>query len=187
MAIKVYVFGLVLGGILLAASMVAGDGATEPGGEPGAGDLDPSGAGHGDLAGIATTLLSLRFWTFFSAFFGLSGLVLDGLGIIESPWLAMVLSVAVGLGIGYVASAIWRFAVRDEVGLAASSDDYVGKVARVLLPFERGEVGKLRLELRGTSVDVLARSDDEDAIRAGDEVRIVAMEGSTALVTRQRR
>jgi membrane protein implicated in regulation of membrane protease activity len=93
----------------------------------------------------------------------------------------------VGLGIGYVASAIWRFAVRDEVGLAASSDDYVGKVARVLLPFERGEVGKLRLELRGTSVDVLARSDDEDAIRAGDEVRIVAMEGSTALVTRQRR
>lgn len=185
MAIKAYVFGLVLGGILLVASMIGGDGATDPAGEleGGAGD----GLGHGDLAGIATTLLSLRFWTFASAFFGLSGLVLDGLGIVESDWLAMVLSIATGLGIGYVASAIWRIAVRDEVGLAASSSDYIGKLGRVLLPIQRGQVGKLRLELRGTSVDVLARTDDEEPIRAGDEVKILAMDGSTALVTRERR
>ena len=46
------------------------------------------------LAGLFTAFLSLRFWMFFLAFFGLTGLALDGLDLLASSPLAFVLSLS---------------------------------------------------------------------------------------------
>ena len=90
MLVYVYLFSFALGGILLLASILLGDkdtgqadvdadaDASADAGAPHQG-LDHGVPGsHGGLAGVFTAFLSMRFWMFFVAFFGLTGLVLDG-------------------------------------------------------------------------------------------------------------
>lgn len=141
-------------------------------------------AHHGDAGGFAAMFLSLRFWTFFATFFGLTGWVLDGLDLLPGALLPLVAAVAMGGLSGYSAVRLVRLLGDQEVGRVAGAHDYVGKSARVLLPFARGGLGKVRLELHGTTVDVLATTDDADGFRADDHVLIIEMEGTTAQVVR---
>ena len=90
MLLKIYLASLAFGGVLLVASLVIGDDgdadtdfdggadldldlAAEHGGAPDHGDIDA-------LGGIFGALKSIRFWTFFTAFFGLTGTVFEGAG-----------------------------------------------------------------------------------------------------------
>ena len=99
-----YVGALVFGGVLLLSSVVLGhhdaDGDFDLDGDGGLdsdGDVD---AEHeitvekdidlsGDI-GLFWVLRSIRFWMFFLAFFGLTGVLFQGLGLIEKrtrgPW-----------------------------------------------------------------------------------------------------
>jgi membrane protein implicated in regulation of membrane protease activity len=184
---------LVLGGILLAASMFVGDGdhdADLGGGDLGDADLGDADGGHqiegpvhGDLGGIVAVFVSLRFWTFFAFIFGLTGTALDGLGLAAPP---VTLGLALGMGAvcGYGATALLRAATRSEVGTVASASDYVGQTGRVLLPIGGEGLGKVRIELQGTTVDVLATSDDEQPLAVGDTALILEMQDTTASVTR---
>jgi membrane protein implicated in regulation of membrane protease activity len=201
---QVYVFALVLGGVLLAASMFAGDsddGGTADGdldGGPELGDGDASdaelgeastdmahaGEGHGDLGGLVAIFVSLRFWSFFAFVFGLTGVVLDGLALTGSQLLTLGLSLAAGALGGGGASAAIRAATRSEVGQVASASDYVGQTGRVLLPIGGEGPGKLRIVLMGTTVDVLATTDDSEPIGVGETALIVEMQGTVASVTR---
>jgi hypothetical protein len=111
MFIYAYVFALVLGGVLLAASMVLGgkdvdhDVDHEIGGDH---DVDHTEGGHGDLGGLFAVLVSMRFWTFFTTFFGLTGLVLEGMELMADVWLARGLAVAVGFLSGYATVRLIR-------------------------------------------------------------------------------
>lgn len=188
---KLYVFSLVLGGILLAASVFSGgdhDGGDVDGGDAdlggdGDGGIDHHEPGHGDAAGFAAMFLSLRFWTFFSAFFGLTGLVFDGLELLPSlPSLGLAL--VLGFGIASGTATLMRFLGQSDVGEVPGSHDYVGQTARVLLPFGKGDTGKVRLTLKGTLVDVLASTDEEEPFRADERALVVEMQGTTAYVSR---
>ena len=198
MLIYVYVFALVLGAILLGASFLLGgddadleaDGDLDVDADVDAdadfspdGDLDGhDGAGHstsGDLVGLFGVLTSLRFWTFFGAFFGLTGLMLDGLGLADSVT-ALIIAIAVGGVSGWGAVTLIRHLSANDTGVAAGVDDYVGKTGEVLLPVGPGRVGKLRIELKGTTVDVLARS--EQSFARGEQALIIEMDGTTAVV-----
>lgn len=205
MYVYLYLFSFALGGILLLASILLGDkdgGAhdADGGADGGAGggadaDADTETGGsqgidhgvadaHGSIAGLFTAFLSLRFWMFFLAFFGLTGLALDGLDLVESSVVALALSLGMGLLTGQVTVAVFRSLSASETSTAAGAHDYVGKSGRVLVSFGPGSLGKLRITLKGTTVDVLATSDDERPFATGDEAMVIQMNETTAVVAR---
>lgn len=196
MLVYVYLFSFALGGLLLLASILLGDrdsghadahvdSDAEAG--PGSGQgIDHGVPGsHGSLAGVFTAFLSMRFWMFFLAFFGLTGLVLDGLDLIASSTLALVLSLAMGLATGQATVAVFRHLSASETSTAAGAHDYVGKSGRVLVGFGPGNLGKLRLTLKGTTVDVLATSDEAQPFAVGDSALVIQMNDTTAVVARE--
>lgn len=197
MFIYAYLFAFGLGGVLLLGSIFIGDkdadasgGGEADAGGGGGGDAQAQhfdhgvGEGHGGVAGLFTAFLSLRFWMFFLAFFGLTGLVLDGLDLVEEPTVALVAAIAMGLLTGYGTVLVFRRLSRSETSTAASSADYVGRSGRVLVGFAAGALGKVRLTLKGTTVDVLATTEDERAFQAGEDALVIAMNDTTAVVAR---
>lgn len=187
-----YLFALVLGGVLLIASIVMGGDSDADADLDTDADLDADadadaehhGASHGDAGGFFAAFLSLRFWTFFAAFFGLTGMLLGTYALPTDPLLVLGLAIGMGALSGYSAVTIIRHFARTDVGTAASVRDYVGKSGRVLVPIRPGAVGKLRLELKGTTVDLLASAGDDTTFETGEQALVVQLDGTTAIVAR---
>lgn len=202
MLIYLYVFSLIVGGVLLAASILLGghdDADLDVDADVDAdidADADADGAldkdigldedvgGHGDLSGFLYTFLSLRFWTFFLAFFGLTGLTLDGLDLVSSQWLGLALASAMGLLTGSGAVAVLRHLHADSSGAVAESRDYIGKTARVVVPFDGKAMGKVRVDIKGNQVDLLATGLEGEGYEGREEVLIVEMDGARARIAR---
>lgn len=200
-----YIAALVLGGVLLGASLLLGghDADGPDGGGPDAdgpdldADVDADVELEADADGLDKDLdvgaasdvfwilRSFRFWMFFLAFFGLTGVTLDGLGLVDTPWITAVLSVAMGAIAGGGAATAFRMLAGDETAEAAGASDYVGKSAKVLVAPKRGSVGKVRVEVKGQLVDLLATTEDE--IGADDEVLVIEMDGTRARIARLER
>jgi membrane protein implicated in regulation of membrane protease activity len=181
--IYLYLFALVVGGMLLGASMLLGghaDGEVHAGG----GGAEPVGhdGPHAGPESFFYAVLSLRFWTFFLAFFGLTGFLFEGLGLVPWSWLSATIAVVMGLAAGTGAMWIIRKVQKDTTNSAVSSTDYIGKMARVMVGFGKGEVGKVRLELKGSTIDLLAMPIDDRTFSIKDEVLIVEMDGMHAKV-----
>lgn len=188
MLIYVYVFALVLGSVLLGASFLLGgdhdadlDGDIDIDGDAGL-DADHGHSSHGDLGGLFGVLGSMRFWTFFAAFFGLTGIVLDGLDL-AAQFVALGLAIGVGALTGWAAVTLINRLSADDTGVAAGVNDYVGKSGVMLISGGPNKLGKIRITLKGTTVDVLAESDDE-LIAIGEHALIVEMRGVKAAVVK---
>jgi membrane protein implicated in regulation of membrane protease activity len=201
MFLTAYLFSMVAGGVVLLASIVLG------GHDDADAELDAD-ADHGSLAhphadadadalmhierkvpvkrrrSALGFLTSLRFWTFFSTFFGITGAVFEGFALMSAiP--ALILALGMGLTSGIAATSILRRLADDTTGVAASERDYVGQTGRVLVPIRRGGLGKIRLQLKGTTVDILATCDDDSTLEPGDLALIIEMRETTAVVVRQ--
>lgn len=135
-----------------------------------------------DDGGAASLLLSSRFWIFLALAFGLSGALLTLFRLAGST-LIFVLASGSGLGSGLLAALVIRALKRGQVSGVANADEAIGRIAEVLIPCERGRIGKVRLQLRGQTMDLLARGGDE-AIGAGSKVVIEDIDGGIALVSR---
>jgi membrane protein implicated in regulation of membrane protease activity len=201
----VYIAALVLGGVLLGASLLLGghdaDGPDADGPDVDGPDLDGVDADADvgldkdlevekgiDVDGgtdVFWILRSFRFWMFFLAFFGLTGVTLDGLGLVQTPWITAALSTVMGFLAGGGAATAFRVLSKDETAEAPGANDYVGKSAKVLVAPKRGSVGKVRVEVKGQLVDLLATTDDE--IGANDEVLVIEMDGTRARIARLER
>jgi membrane protein implicated in regulation of membrane protease activity len=193
-----YLFSVIVGAVLLGASILLGghdDADIDAGGDVDAdvdADADADGGldkdveigGHGDFSGFLYSFLSLRFWTFFLAFFGLTGVTLELLDLVGNDWVTLALALGMGLGTGAGAMAILRKLGAETSGHAVSSSDYIGKTARVVVPFDGTGVGKVRVDLKGSSIDLLATGVEVDQYEGREEVLIVEMEGSRARVAR---
>lgn len=182
-----YIGALVFGGVLLGSSILLGghDDADIDGADFDK-DIDFDGDKDVDLdgdIGIFWIFRSLRFWTFFLAFFGLTGVLLQGFGLVASELVTLGLSIGMGSLVGISGAAAIRALMKDETADAAHEGDYIGKSAKVVVPVKAGGVGKVRVEVKGQMVDVLATTDGE-AISADDEVLIVEMEGTRAKIAR---
>jgi membrane protein implicated in regulation of membrane protease activity len=146
------------------------------------GDVDHGDVhGHGDL-GILPIFLSLRFWVFGLMAFGLVGTPLHYLGV-ASPRITAVLAGAMGLLLGALASWVFRALSRQQVTSGGAATDPVGHVGKVLVPLAAGGRGKVRVQVKGQTLDLLARTDEQE-LREGELVLVEEMRQGEAQVSR---
>jgi membrane protein implicated in regulation of membrane protease activity len=184
--LSLYLAGFLFGGVLIAGSLLGGHGGHGDGTHDGVAghDAHDPGHAHGEGRNLLGRLpfLSLRFWAFATAFFGLSGaaLTVAGLGA-TVPAIAGV----VGLSCGALASRVLGRLGRQSVGLIGDASGHLGREAQVLLPVAPGRRGKIRLSIGGTSVDLVAEMEGATAgLARGEQAYIVGLRGNVALVER---
>ncbi|NJN23645.1 MAG: hypothetical protein HC810_03625 [Acaryochloridaceae cyanobacterium RL_2_7] len=61
-------------------------------------------------------------------------------------------------------------------------DDYIGLVGSVEIPIDQKTRGKIRVQFRDGSRELLARTSDEVSLNVGDRIMIVGMEDNHAWV-----
>lgn len=129
-------------------------------------------------------LLSMRFWTFALAGFGLNGTLLSLLGVGELA--GAIASVVVGGGIGYAVALAFRKLARNQVTGPVGLRGLEGAEARVLLPLSPESEGKVRVVVGGQDVDLPARTQDPGRIERGARAMVVEVKGGVAVVTPMR-
>ncbi|MFZ9738440.1 MAG: NfeD-like protein [Prochlorotrichaceae cyanobacterium] len=128
-------------------------------------------------------LLSVRFWTFGVATFGLSGLLLQWLRIGQSSSQIFVLSLGIGAIVGSAAAGIMRWLQTDaETDSLIRSEDLHGLPGIVSIPFQSEGRGQVRLEVKGSQVYMAASSTEERNFQKGDSILVVGLEGNTLWV-----
>lgn len=180
----VYIASLIIGGGLLLLSLLSGG---EAGGadELGGGGLEGAEAGDGGSLASALPLASLFFWTFFLAFFGLAGVLLSLLAREAGTLLTVGLSAGAGLSAGLIAARVLRGLGRAEVDSGVRLDDMVGRLGRVVVPVGREQPGKVRVEMKGRTIDLLAYSDTAVPLAPAHRVLVhdVLANGSVRVVS----
>lgn len=203
--LPVYVGALALGGALIAASILLGGGKDAEAGGDHDGDGGLDGHDHdlshdhdADLShdhdhalavshvsaaadGPWLPFLSLRFWTFALACFGLAGL---GLSLVGLPQVVVApVSALLGLALGWATAAIFRRLQRDAVSGTIHLHQQRGAEARVLLAVGPHKLGKVRLLVDGQDVDLPARTSDPHLIEPGRQALVVEVQDGVAIVT----
>ena len=150
------------------------------------GSLDKSfdkSAEHGGSSGFSMWwLLSMRFWTFGLATFGLTGTLLSMLSVPSQ--LTSILSILVGLSLGVGAARLFRALNRDEVSGTTELSRYVGEEARVVVPVRAGQPGKIAIQTMAGRVEMLATTRDQEPLGMGTTVIIASVENGIADVSR---
>ena len=149
-------------------------------------DLDADLDLDGDMGAGAglVDIVSLRTVMLFAAFFGLCGVLLPLAGVGEV--MRAIVSGVTGLTIGVVGNWVIKRVGYEHVSSTVTSDDLKGRTAKVLLPFDHTDQGKIALAGKGQRMQVIARSYEgtEESFSVGDEVVVVRMEGSVAEVVK---
>ena len=199
--LPIYLGSLTLGGILIGASILFGDGDVDADADfdvdldadldaDFSGGLDPD---HDMMlvvkdpadamvdAGTWLPFLSLRFWTFAMASFGLSGALLYVFGV--TGVIAALVSATLAAGIGTGASWVFRALQTTQVSGNVGLRDVRGNEAHVLLPVGPDKMGKVRLLLDGQYVDLPARTQSKDMIERDNKVLVVDVSEGVADIT----
>lgn len=170
----VYVVALIAGGGLVFASSIAGGFGSDI-------ELDTDAMtelGADDLAGSSGFIpfLEFKFWTFFAAFFGLTGFILLRVGSNElvSFALAVVMGLVCGMSITWALDRLKR----NQRGSLIQADFLLGQEGMVRTAIHGQVPGKVRLLLSGRAVDYIAVSDATQRIEAAESVVVVAIEGA---------
>jgi membrane protein implicated in regulation of membrane protease activity len=182
-----YLASLVLGGILLGSSLVLGG---HGDGDVSGGDLEHD-PGHPEVGASAADFVigafrSLRFWTFFFAFAGGTGIALTLLGL---PSVVTAVAAAVmGATSGGFAAWAFRYLGRNNVSSSLSSEDWIGRTAKVVVPVSDTRPGKVLLSFDNEVKELVAMSAgaSDGAIGIGEEVIVVSMHDGVARVTLNR-
>jgi membrane protein implicated in regulation of membrane protease activity len=149
------------------------------------GDADVSGD-HGAVDVVLTwfPILSLRFWTFFMAFFGLTGTTIELLDL-SSSTVAAITSSVVGYLAGMSIVTVMRRLQKQVVDSNVRESDYIGATGVVMLPVSQNKTGKIRLHMKGRMVELMARTEEEGSFEIKDEVMVYGLtEDGQAIITR---
>lgn len=167
-----YLVSLFVGGVLVLMSAFAGHGHD-------VGDHEVAHGGHD--ADVWLPFLSIRFWTYGLTAFGLTGVGMVFTAGMSAP-AALPWAISGGLAVGFLVSLLARLARKGETNSAAMRDDFNGKVARVIVPIRPGLPGKIRVQVKGDWIELLALPEHGTEISADEEVIIVGLENDRARV-----
>lgn len=192
-----YVVALGIGGTLLAASLLLGgehgdhdhdvDFDTDVDADASAdgdADHDVDAAGAIDVVMSFFPFLSLRFWTFFLAFFGLTGSTIELMSL-QGPVIGGVVSGVIGYFAGMTIVMTMRRLKKSQSDSSVGETDYIGATGVAMLPIARGKTGKIRLELKGRSVELIADTEEDVRFEIKDAVMVYGLtEDGRAIVTK---
>jgi hypothetical protein len=140
---------------------------------------------HAGALGISNWL-SLRFFVYFAAMFGLVGTVFTFMTDVSAGW-TLAIALVAGIGVGQGVHQLIRGLQRTEGNSQSSAEDFVDQPARVTIavrPPARGEIG-VRMGNREVFLPAIARRDD-DIFESGAQVVITSYQGGLAEVVSRR-
>ena len=169
--LTLYLFALLVGGGRLAFSLFGGDAA--------GGDTDVMSDGN------VWQFLSLRTLTYFLFVFGGVGAILSWAWTGAAAPIVLLLAVGAGMGVGTIASLAFRYLRRTSSGMHESEESFVGLAGRVVVPVQRGSVGKILVRRGAREYELLARAFDSTSADPGSwtSIVVVEMQRGTALVS----
>ncbi len=95
------------------------------------------------------------------------------------------ISIAIGVFIGaLIVWFIYFWRRREIIDSLMKPEDLVGLCGVVELPFDADSKGKIRVDVKGSMVDLLALTDDSQGLQVGDRVLIIQMQSNKVWVTR---
>jgi len=185
----VYLGALAFGGTLLAASLLLGDVDTDADIDIDAdADVDiqaEADAGTPELAAAWLPVTSMRFWTFFLTFFGLTGAALSWSGAGVGAVGAGVIATAVGYLCGAAIANAVKHLKASAVDSTLTGDDYIGSTATVVLPVTADRPGTVRASIKGRLVDLVAETEEPVRLERSTTVLVYALrENGRVLVSR---
>jgi membrane protein implicated in regulation of membrane protease activity len=123
-------------------------------------------------------LTSFKFWTFGGCFFGLTGLLIGFLEPGLAPGLVLGVAIAVGSLCGGVLTSVLRGLKQRQVNSLVRNEDFAGLLGTVELPFDTSSKGKVLLEVGGSTLHLVAQTDEKIAFQIGDPVLVVGRTNS---------
>jgi membrane protein implicated in regulation of membrane protease activity len=179
----VFLAALILGAGTLAFQLAStGDTDSDAGADGGAHAAQEHDHDTSAASGFLPLVLALRFWSFALLAFGLSGSLLYYLSLLGA-WPAFGVALGTGLASGLLAAWSVRQLQRAQTSSGAETSDLVGQLGRVLVPLSKAQRGKIRVELKGQSIDFIASTDDE-VLEAGAAVLVEELRGNALHVSR---
>jgi membrane protein implicated in regulation of membrane protease activity len=145
-------------------------------------DHDASHDGESHDTEAWSVFLSARFWTFLLLAFGLVGALITFFGF-AGPVVTGIVAAVAGLAAGTFAALALRALRRSQASSSTTLVDAIGTVGRVLIPCAKGKVGKVRLQLKGQAVDVMAMTNEAE-IPVGASVVVDDVKGGMAQVSK---
>ncbi|MEL6441385.1 MAG: NfeD family protein [Cyanobacteria bacterium J06621_8] len=95
------------------------------------------------------------------------------------------ISIAVGIFIGaLIVWFIYFWRRREVIDSLMKSEDVIGLCGTVELPFDCDSKGKVRVNVKGSMVDLTAVTDDTPGFQVGDRILIIQMQDNKVWVTR---
>ena len=144
-------------------------------------DADLS-AATGELDGEGwLPFLSMRFWTFALACFGMSGAIMTALG--TSDWVSAPISAVTGIGLGWMIAYVFHRLKQDTVSSNTNTTSLVNQEGKALLPISKSQKGKVRLSLGTEILDLEATTNDSMPIERGEKIIVVAVQNGTAVIS----
>lgn len=140
------------------------------------------GAGDHDLQGFSWPSLpvfSTRFWIFSVAAFGLIGAILSAAKA-GSSGTRFIASMLGGLTTGLLVWLLFRLTGRVNSHAVASAQRFSGERATVTVAIRAATPGKIRMQLQGQMVEVLATTDCGVELLVGSQVFVLGMSGDFA-------
>lgn len=192
--LTIYIIAAAVGGALVLLSAIGGGGEGAEheveGGEAHA-ELD-TGADHdhdggsdqasdheGDWSWMS--FFGMRFWSYFSGFFGLTGVLLTMLTDLAVPLVAGGAAL-LGLFSGFGVSTATRLLTKTQTSSAVEGRDLIGAEGTVLVTVRKETPGKVRISAKGEVLDLQAITSDPTPLAVGREVVIVASQNHRVTV-----
>ena len=95
------------------------------------------------------------------------------------------ISIALGVFIGaLIVWFIYFWRRREVIDSLMKPEDLIALGGIVELPFDSESKGKVRIEVKGSMVDLVALTNDSHGFRVGDRILIIQMEGNKVWVTK---
>lgn len=192
--LTLYLIALAIGGTLVVASLLFGGDAEADADVDADIDCDAGldvdvhaggDVGHGLDFGDWLPVTSIRFWTFFLAFFGLTGTLMQGLGVIDMKWVTVAISSAVGWVCGTATVIAYRKLKRDVVNSHIGEADFVGATGTIVVAVAKGNAGKIRLQMGGRTVELIAETEDDEEFAAKQNAIVFKVkENGSVLIAR---
>ena len=196
-----YIGALLLGGILILASIVLGGGDDDFDKDLSLDkdfdfnadadadiDVDADAELHADVDSVADLdgegwlpFLSMRFWTFALACFGMSGAIMSVLG--TGDWVSAPVSVVTGIVLGWAVAYVFHRLKKDTVTTNTSTASLVNQEGKALLPVSKDERGKIRISLGTEIIDIVAITNDPMPIERGENVIVVSVNDGVAVIS----